>query len=152
MVQRRKLSFKSFYGTELRLQYRIKDILFNQSQCTKSLLNQSECLDNWHGRCTSLHGTNHTVTTSHSYENDSIKGQLTSQLTLTKRCVNATDPTPVLFIGSGTLGPLHTCGPNWNGRDKTATGILHFHSRVYRQFCIAPVLLFACTIPYFLVV
>jgi len=38
---------------ELWLQYRIEDIVFNQSQCAKSSLNQSECLDTPQ----SLHGT-----------------------------------------------------------------------------------------------
>ena len=57
------------YGTELWSWYgNYPRHLFNQSQCAKSLLNKSECLDT----ARSLHGTNHTITTSHSYENDSI--------------------------------------------------------------------------------
>jgi len=66
------------YGTES------ETYLFNQSQCAKSLLNQSECLDMaWslhgmvtarHGHCTawSLHGTplhgHCTVTAQHGYQ------------------------------------------------------------------------------------
>ena len=59
-----------------RLRYGIEDILFNQSQCAKSLFNQSECLDTVTALVTARYrhrtarGTNpRTVTTSHSYEN-----------------------------------------------------------------------------------
>jgi len=46
--------------------------LFNQWQRAKSLLNQSEYLDT----ARSPHGTNRTVTTSHSQENDSNKQRI----------------------------------------------------------------------------
>ena len=62
------MSWKPTALTELGPWYGIEDIVFNQSQLTKSLLNQSECLDT----ARLPHGSNRTITTSHSYENDYI--------------------------------------------------------------------------------
>jgi len=81
------------YGTELRSRYGIEDI-FNQSQRANSSLNQSECLDTVTVR--SPHSTNRTVTTSHSFENDSTKKTV-------RKCADLFFPCYSIF-GSNAVG------------------------------------------------